>query len=66
MWILRLQVPQSVWQIQHQLQATHEITRLVAKGKGHRKELHSNYSGHMFIHLAQMRACRGKALQRGE
>jgi hypothetical protein len=63
MWILCLRVPKRVRQIQHQLQGAQESTTLVDKGKGHQKEYNSNYSRHMFIHLAQMCACQGKVLQ---
>ena len=37
MWIVRLQVPEDVQQIQQQLATAQEITRMVAKGEGRPK-----------------------------
>ena len=44
-------------------QATQESTRLVEKGKGHAQEYNLNYSRHLWIRHAQMRASRGNVLR---
>jgi hypothetical protein len=46
MWILRFLVPEDMQQIQQQLAAAQENTRLVAKGEG-RPRLQTNSSRHM-------------------
>ena len=66
MWILHLQVPQSVQQIQQQLAPAQESTEVVGERKDRLQEHHSNNSGHMQVYHGLLRASWGNILQHGE